>query len=51
MIVKHPVNLSLRDFKADDTNWVGAKITLNKTLKGRQIVEFAENHLNTKSTL
>ena len=37
------------DFVADDTNWVSAKKVLNMTLKGRQIVEYTENHLNTNS--
>ena len=43
------VQLSMCDFVADDTNWVNAKRVLNMNLKGRHIVEYTENHLNTNS--
>ena len=39
------------DFKADDTNWLSAKYALNQTLKGRQIVEYTENNLNSNTYL
>ena len=37
---KKTVNLSSADFIADDTNWVMAKESLKRTLKGRQIAEY-----------
>jgi hypothetical protein len=43
--------LSLADFVPDDTNWYSAKLMLNRTLKGRQIVEYTENNIKTASYL
>lgn len=42
--------MSYDDYHANDLNWLSAKNNLNSTLKGRQIVEYTENHINTKST-
>lgn len=41
----------MREFPADDSNWVSAKRVLNTTLKGRQIVEYTENHIKTNTYL
>lgn len=48
-VEKQNVNLSVADCAAGDFNWMRAKQTLNKSLKGRHIVEYTENNLNTKS--
>ena len=38
-------------FDANDTNWYNAKNNLKATLKGRQLVEYTENHIANKSKL
>ena len=37
------------DYAFDDTNWYSAKLTLNQTLKGRQVVEYTENNIKTNT--
>ncbi len=41
----------LKDYSADDSNWYSAKQVLSRTLKGRQIVAYTENNIQTKSYL
>jgi hypothetical protein len=38
------------DIPADDSTWLSAKVNLNKTAKGRQIVSYTEQHIQTKCT-
>lgn len=42
-------SLLLADIIADDTNWYSAKELLRETVKGREIVEFTEQHVKTNS--
>jgi hypothetical protein len=42
-------NLGGVDLPADDSNWLSAKFFLNQTAKGRQIVSYTEQHINTNS--
>jgi|688.fasta_scaffold417154_1 hypothetical protein len=43
-------NLGGVDLPADDSTWLSAKLTLNQTAKGRQIVSYTEQNINTTST-
>ena len=42
-------SLLLSDFTIDESNWYQAKQFLAKTYRGRDILNWAENHLETKS--
>jgi hypothetical protein len=43
-------NLGGVDLPADDSTWLTAKYVLNKSAKGRQIVSYTEQNINTNST-
>lgn len=45
------INLSTADLEFSDVNWYSAKEALNRSLKGRQIVQYTENNVRTNSTI
>lgn len=42
-------SLLLSDFDIDDTNWYQTKQFLRKTYRGRELVEWVDNNLQTSS--
>lgn len=46
---KDKISLLLSDIDIDDSNWYSAKEYLRESYRGRQAVEWVENHLKTDS--
>jgi hypothetical protein len=48
---KDKVSLLLSDFPIDETNWYQSKQFLARTHRGREVLNWAENHLETDSII
>mmetsp|Transcript_48407 Transcript_48407/g.67258 ORF Transcript_48407/g.67258 Transcript_48407/m.67258 type:complete len:148 (-) Transcript_48407:110-553(-) len=46
---KDKTSLLLSDFDVDDSNWYQAMELLKETVKGRQVVDWVENHLESNT--